>query len=340
MTIESAAIRPAQVPSVSYESRTESKPPQSTTAYAASQRSLDYFSKRLKDFAPIEGLHRSDDIQGEVPDASTLKVTTIAPCLQKYLQARENASRGVIDDTFFVADFSGIQQKAEALVRGDAYDSSDVENRCFVRSLCEFFVGSDEKEVASSYEALVREYADKLKNGEKPDITQLQTKFSLSGEETTIGQVLNMRDTALAIRNIDYGSSVGTSMFITFANKGMMRAAAETYAATLPEGLGKAFASRMTQLIDKDKTASMQQWKNLDYCSGQISKNFNQFLTQSSEYAFSLFSKSNLTGADLDNKTAELARYISKSGFFEPGSEQIFRDILSKSYREAMASVS
>lgn len=130
-------------------------------------------------FAPIEGLHRSDDIQGEVPDASTLKVTTIAPCVQKLIQARENASRGVIDNSFFAADFSGIQKKAEALVQGEAYDPSDVENRFFVRSLCDFFVGSDEKEVAASYEALVREYADKLKNGEKPDITQLQTQFSL-----------------------------------------------------------------------------------------------------------------------------------------------------------------
>lgn len=80
-----------------------------------------------------------------------------------------------------------------------------------------------------------------------------------------------MRNTALAIRDVDYGSGVGTDMFISFARKGMMRAAAETYASTLPEGLGTVFSSRMTQLVDKNTTASMQQWKNLAYCNGQIS---------------------------------------------------------------------
>lgn len=344
MTVDSAACRPAQAPSVSCERSkpSEVKEPmeQGVASRTASQRSLDYFSEGLKTFAPIEGLRRSDDIQGEVPDAGTLKVTTIAPCVQKFIQARENASRGVIDNSFFAADFSSIQKKAEALVQGEAYDPGDVENRFFVRSLCDFFVGSDEKEVAASYEALVREYADKLKNGETPDITQFQTKFSLSGEETTIGQVLNMRNTALAIRDVDYGSGVGTDMFISFARKGMMRAAAETYASTLPEGLGKVFSSRMTQLVDKNTTASMQQWKNLAYCNGQISKDFNQFLTQSAEYAFSLFSKSNLTSADLADKTAELTRYISDSGYFQPESEQVFRNILSKSCREVISSIS
>lgn len=344
MTVDSAAYLSAQTPSVSCarSKPSEAKAPmeQGAASRTASQRNLDYFSEGLKAFAPIEGLHRSDNLQGEAPDAGTLQVTTVAPCVQKFLQARENASRGVIDDSFFAADFSGIQKKAEALARGEAYDPGDVENRFFVRSLCDFFAGSDEKEVASSYEALVREYAGKLKNGEKPDIDQLQTQFSLSGERTTIGQVLNMRNTALAIRNVDYGSGVGTDMFISFARKGMMRAAAETYASTLPEGLGKAFSSRMTQLIDKNTTASLQQWNNLAYCNGQLAKDFNQFLTRSAESAFSLFSKSNLTSADLAGKTAELTRCIADSGYFQPEAAQIFRNILSASCREAISSIS
>lgn len=341
MTVTPTAQCPPAVATASFERKAPAEANATNLSKdSAASRDLAYFSNKLKDFAPTEGVSISPTLQAELPDGSTLKIETVPPSIQKYILAKENASRSVIDDYFFYLDASGIKEQAEGLRSGQDYNPDGASNAYFVRGLCEWFEGSDADSVAKSLEALVREYADKLKDGETPDMNQLQTKFHVSGVETTIGQIFQIRDTALAIRDVDYGSTVGTGGFVTFAQKGMMKATAEAYAATLPEGLGDSFAKHFTQLVEKNEVATMQYWKSLEYSSGRITKDFHSFLTDTSKNAYKLFSEIDSGGADFSSKLSQLMGRVSASGYYRPEDVNRYKEVLTNAYCQAINAIS
>ena len=155
----------AQCPPAVAMASSERKAPVEANAASLSKdstglRDLAYFSNKLKDFAPTAGISISPTLQAELPDKGTLKIETVPPSIQKYILAKENASRSAIDDYFFYLDADGIKDQVEKLCSGQEYNPEEVSNAYFVRGLCEWFEGSDADSVAKSLEALVQEYAE------------------------------------------------------------------------------------------------------------------------------------------------------------------------------------
>lgn len=295
-------------------------------------------SQALKEQASTSGLFLPETSSVLKTDPGVLKIGPVPPDVQLYENCKLNAERGLIDDYFFHLDDGAIKAQAEKLLHGDAYDPDDLSSSVFVRGLCEWFSEKDQASVAKSFENLVYEYAQNMKNGTSPNVSQLQTKFSFAGDETTLGQIFEMRDTALALKEVDYGSGTGTGMFLYSAKKGLMKAAAIKYADTLPGQLGTSFKGNLTRLIDNSERFSMQRWKQDEYCSGRLSKGFYDFLTQSSEYSFKLFSESNLSNVDFTEKKNLFLDRISE--YCEPEGLQIYGKALSEAYDAVCAAIS
>lgn len=295
-------------------------------------------SQALKEQAPTPGLLLPETSAVLKTDPGVLKIGPIPPDVQLYYNCKLNAERGLIDDYFFHLDDDAIKAQAEKLLHGDSYDPDDLSSSVFVRGLCEWFSEKDQASVAKSYENLVSEYAQHMKNDSTPTVSQLQTKFSFAGEETTLGQIFKMRDTALALDAVDYGSGTGTGMFLYSAKKGLMKAAAIQYADTLSGQLGTSFKGNLTRLIDNSERFSMQRWKKDEYCAGRLSKGFYDFLTQSSEYSFKLFSDSNLSNVDFTEKKHLFLDRISE--YCEPEGLQIYGKALSEAYDAVCAAIS
>ncbi|MCI2106539.1 MAG: hypothetical protein LKK00_07475 [Intestinimonas sp.] len=118
MTVTPTAQCPPAVATASFERKAPAEANATNLSKdSAASRDLAYFSNKLKDFAPTEGVSISPTLQAELPDGSTLKIETVPPSIQKYILAKENASRSVIDDYFFYLDASGIKEQAEGLKR-------------------------------------------------------------------------------------------------------------------------------------------------------------------------------------------------------------------------------
>lgn len=296
-------------------------------------------SDRLRKQAPTEGLSIPYDPTAPVEEPEAIKVQTMPPCLQEYYLSKENAKNGQIDDYFFDLDFDTIRAHAQRLAERNEYDPDSLEAEAFIMGLSEFFGETDEASLKKSFEQLVQECSDSLKNGKAIDLNELKTTFSLLGEDVSIGQIFDMSSTASKLAKVgrENGGS-GTNMYFGIANRSLVKAATEKYADTLPEGIGKVFSEKLTKLVDNTIKQSMQTWKQDGYYNGDSLKGFHNFVTQASEYGNKLFSESNLSQADFTERLNQFNQFISSNT--HPGTDKISNRILTEAYDKVCKAIS
>ena len=248
---------------------------------------------------------------------------------------QKRAQNGAIVDYFFELRTDDIAQQAKAIVSGEGYDPYHPATQAFVKGLCQWFSEDDTQAVADIFEAVCYEYADLLKDGHTPALSELKTTFSFSGEEVSVSKLFDMVETGKKIseQSNKYGC-IGTGMYIGLAATGMLKAQALNYAQTLSSGVCKAFADKMAQLFDNSAKCSIRKWNELSGTGvdATLPEDYRGYVADQASYAYQLFSQSNMSSDDV---SAKINQFCLKNQYAYGGiATTDFRSIINGYYQE------
>lgn len=210
---------------------------------------------------------------------------------------KDCALNGNVEDYFFVMDTRFIARQAETILAGGEFNHDDLITEFFSSGLRDWFGETGQNGMyMDSLKAVVQEYADRVKTGGSLDLYSLETKFTIRGEDVTFGQILDMRDAAkvLSGKQVKFDTidnvSAGTDMYSTAAKKGVLKAAAQAYAKTLPGALGQAFSDNFARLYDRNMQACRDLWKDARFPTPSRYQAYHNWVADAADYSYDLFS--------------------------------------------------
>ena len=189
-----------------------------------------------------------------------------------------------------------------------------------VRSAVDFFARgmaskSDYEAMSKSIDKIVRELAEKIKNGEDTSLDKVTRKLDILGEKVSLGDLLKMREQSKNFMNaMGTRISFGSDSLAELAQKGMVKAAAQAYGDKIGGRLGKLYSAAIGAEIDNRYNRTIEHSKNSS--SVQV-----KAVVDSGTELYELFSKLDGTNADTfkssfdsmkDRMDAILAKYNSK----------------------------
>lgn len=190
----------------------------------------------------------------------------------------------------------------------------------FVRSAVDFFARgmagkSDYEAMSKSIDGIVRELAEKIKNGEDTSLDKVTSKLDILGEKVSMSDMLKMREQSKAFMNaMGTRISFGTDSLAESAQKGMVKAAAQAYGDKMGGRMGRLYSAAIGAEIDNRYNRTIQNSKNSD--SVQIKS-----VVDSGTELYELFSKLDATNestfkSSFDSMRGQmeaiLAKYNSK----------------------------
>lgn len=126
----------------------------------------------------------------------------------------------------------------------------------FVRSAVDFFARgmagqSDYEAMSKSIDGIVRELAEKIKNGEDTSLDKVTSKLDILGEKVSMSDLLKMREQSKSFMNA-MGTRItfGTDSLAEFAQKGMIKAAAQAYGDKIGGRIGQLYSAAIGEEID------------------------------------------------------------------------------------------
>lgn len=126
----------------------------------------------------------------------------------------------------------------------------------FVRSAIDFFARgmagkSDYEAMSKSIDKVVRELAEKIKNGQDTSLENVTAKLDILGEKVSMSDLLQMREQSKAFMN-EMGTSIsfGTDSLAESAQKGMVKAAAKSYGNKIGGRIGQLYSAAIGAEID------------------------------------------------------------------------------------------
>lgn len=126
----------------------------------------------------------------------------------------------------------------------------------FVRSAVDFFARgmagkSDYKAMSKSIDGIVRELAEKIKNGEDTSLEKVTSKLDILGEKVSLSDLLQMREQSKAFMNaMGTRISFSTDSLAQSAQKGMIKAVAKSYGDKIGGRIGQLYSAAIGEEID------------------------------------------------------------------------------------------
>lgn len=140
----------------------------------------------------------------------------------------------------------------------------------FVRSAVDFFSRgmagqSDYDAMSKSIDGIVRELAEKIKNGEDTSLDKVTSKLDILGEKVSMSDLLKMREQSKSFMNA-MGTRItfGTDSLAESAQKGMIKAAAQAYGDKIGGRLGQLYSAAIGAEIDNRYDRTILHSKNSD----------------------------------------------------------------------------
>lgn len=140
----------------------------------------------------------------------------------------------------------------------------------FVRSCVDFFARgmagkSDYEAMSKSIDNVVRELAEKIKNGEDTSLENVTSKLDILGEKVSMSDLLSIREQSKALMNA-MGTTIqfGTDRIAESAQKGMVKAAAMSYGDKIGGRLGQLYSAAMGAEIDNRYNRTIENCKDSD----------------------------------------------------------------------------
>lgn len=190
----------------------------------------------------------------------------------------------------------------------------------FVRFAVDFFARgmagqSDYDAMSKSVDGIVRELAEKIKNGEDTSLDKVTSKLDILGEKVSLSDLLKMREHSKAFMN-EMGTriSFGTDSLAQSAQKGMVKAAAQAYGSKIGGRIGQLYSAAIGEEIDNRFRRTIEHSENSS--SAQV-----KAAVDSGKELYDLFSKLDGTNANTFKSSFDsikgqmesiLARYNSK----------------------------
>lgn len=160
----------------------------------------------------------------------------------------------------------------------------------FVRSAVDFFARgmagkSDYEAMSKSIDGIVRELAEKIKNGEDTSLDKVTSKLDILGEKVSMSDLLKIREQSKSFMNT-MGTRItfGTDSLAESAQKGMIKAAAQSYGDKIGGRLGQLYSAAIGAEIDNRYNRTIEHCK--DSSSVQI-----KAVVDSGTELYNLFSK-------------------------------------------------
>lgn len=140
----------------------------------------------------------------------------------------------------------------------------------FVRSAIDFFARgmagkSDYEAMSKSIDKVVRELAEKIKNGEDTSLENVTSKLDIMGEKISLSDLLKIQKQSKSFMNA-MGTRItfGTDSLAESAQKGMIKAVAGAYGDKIGGRLGQLYSAAMGAEIDNRYHRTIQNSKNSD----------------------------------------------------------------------------
>lgn len=140
----------------------------------------------------------------------------------------------------------------------------------FVRSAIDFFARgmagkSDYEAMSKSIDKVVRELAEKIKNGEDTSLENVTSKLDILGEKISLSDLLKIQKQSKSFMNA-MGTRItfGTDSLAESAQKGMIKAVAGAYGDKIGGRLGQLYSAAMGAEIDNRYHRTILNSKNSD----------------------------------------------------------------------------
>ncbi len=174
---------------------------------------------------------------------------------------------------FFTASTDFLMEAAEEYAKIDSdqeFVYRPTNDDQFVRSAVDFFARgmagkSDYEAMSKSIDKIVRELAEKIKNGEDTSLEKVTSKLDILGEKVSMSDLLKMREQSKTFMNA-MGTRItfGTDKIAESAQKGMIKAAAQAYGDKIGGRLGKLYSSAIGAEIDNRYNRTILHSKDSD----------------------------------------------------------------------------
>lgn len=230
-----------------------------------------------------------------------LIVGTYDPSVFTASDAERSAAAGGATHAFLYEDTDFLMKAAKeyaTLGDNEVFKFRNIHDVNFVRNALDFFTNgnysqSEVNTAQAQMEGIVRELAQQIKNGEAPDVSKVQGKLTVGGQDVSMTQLMEMQKTGRELSQSFQGMTSGSlngDNIQAFAEMGMAKAFGTYYGSTQGE-LGKQFSAAMDRLYDKG-TAQVKKahsWaQSVSYGAGTAS---NQAAVRTELDLANLFSK-------------------------------------------------
>lgn len=210
-------------------------------------------------------LHRSMESDGKKViynrPAGGLIVETMNPAITTAEDANRSAAAGGPTHGFFYRSTDFLLDAAKeyaTLGEDEVFYHRNIADVNFVRDTLDFFTDGnysqgDVNAVQEQITGVVRELAQQLKNGERPDLNKLQSKLTIGGADVTISQLMEMqkvgKEMSAAFSDISSGS-LNAQNIQSFANMGIAKAVGVQYGSSRGQ-IGELFSKAIDRMYEK-----------------------------------------------------------------------------------------
>lgn len=178
------------------------------------------------------------------------------------------AAAGAPDHSFFYHDtdfLTDAAQKYATLGENEVFRYRDIQDQIFVQDTLDFFTNgnytyADITAVQEQMTDVVQELAQQIKDGKRPDLSQLQTKVTIGGVDVAFSQLLDFQRVGGKLKESFDGLSVGQLNTKSYAEMGIAKAVGDYYGSG-KGAAGDLFSTAMNRLYEKgvallEKTAA------------------------------------------------------------------------------------
>lgn len=190
--------------------------------------------------------------------------------------------RGAAIHTFCYEEMDFLFDAAEryaTLADDEAFKHRDIDDAGFVSHTLDFFTGgnytrADSMRMEDEITTIVEELAQRIKNGETPDLNKLQNKVTICGVGVSLTELMAYQKTGRELMdNFEYGNlsaPLSGESVAEHAKMGLAKSFAELYGSDKGE-IGKRFAEGIARVYDKavarqEKSASSDFWRDGYWC--------------------------------------------------------------------------
>lgn len=214
---------------------------------------------------------------------------------RSYAKEREDLDQAY----FFHADLDFLFDAAKEYAKIGAdqdYAYRAIKDDNFVRSTIDWFTQgmgseSDYKNMQKSIDGIVRELADKIRNGEDISLDNLTSKFNILGEEVSISKLMDIQKKSLELSEKMGLIGYGTDKLADNAKWGIIKAQGIAFGNQIGGKLGRLYSSAFAAEADLHVKKCYDTMKSND---------LNRFITYGEEI-YNLFGTNNYSDNALDD---------------------------------------